>query len=37
MDDARVVGSASFVECGFVMVDMFFVGQGMYRESSFLV
>lgn len=36
MDDAGVVGGAGFVECGFVMVDMFFIGQGMYSESSFL-
>lgn len=37
VDDAGVVAGAGFVECGFVMVDMFFIGQGVYSESSFLV
>jgi len=37
VNDARVEGGAGFDEGRFVLVNVFFVGQGVYGESSFFV
>ena len=37
MNDTRVVDRAGFVECGFVEVHVFFVGEGVYSETGFFV